>query len=226
MFVPMVFYDSACQSPAEILSRCPVLQSCGDSAAFASELRRCDLAILQVTGAIRQECLQLLLAQRKSFALLELDDICLNNRQNLAQQVQKRRCRACWLNSLRGFSAVAKLQEVLSSGCLGSVTDWRWQGGKWAKYQVYDLLAWLNAPVELHPLTDDKPTTEGILQLHTTLGQAKITLATTGCSKLQYKIQEFPQKCLTFSNDPLKAELETLLILAQSADSWPILPKL
>lgn len=225
MFAPILFYDSASQTPLLPYSRCPVLQMAGNPAIFSAELQRCDLAILQVSGTIRQACLQELLTARKSFALLGLDQETLQHRHGLAQRARKRRCRTCWLTSLRGFTAAARLQEIISSGCLGKITAWQWQGGPWEPYQIQDLIAWLTATNE-PPMQSFAPSPTGTLQLQTTLGQADMTLEASGHSSLQVKMQKFPPKQYHFHNDPLATELNTLLLLARSTQKWSILPEL
>ncbi|NLF94823.1 MAG: hypothetical protein GX564_13130 [Oligosphaeraceae bacterium] len=225
MFVPILFYDSASQTPLPPFTRCPALQMVGRPDCFSAELQRCDLAILQVGGPLRQACLHELLAVRKSFALLGLDQETLRHRHSLAQRARKRRCRACWLASLRGFTAAARLQEIISSGCLGTVTAWEWQGGPWEPYQIQDLVAWLTGTNELTiPSFASSPA--GTLQLQATLGQAEMTLDESGPSSMQVRMQNFPLKQYSFHNDPLATELATLLLLARQMQSWCILPEL
>ena len=224
MFVPMLFYDADSQEPLPPYSNCPVLHKIGRPDAFASELLRCDLPILQITGELRQNCLRQLLQAKKSFALLGLDELTLAGRERLARDAKKRHCQASWLTSLRCFAASARLQEIISSGCLGTLTKMHWQGGPWEEYRIRDLLSWLSLQPELPTLAYSHSHT-GTICLQATLGQAEITLEESGRSSLRVKIQDFPEKNQTFTNDPFATELSTLLRLARSSASWTILAK-
>ncbi len=225
MFVPMLFYDADSQEPLPLYHNCQTLHKIGRTADFAAELQHCDLPILQIEGKLRQDFLRQILAAKKSFALLGLDALTLAARQKLARDAKKRHCQTCWLTSLRCFAAAARLQEIISSGCLGVVTKMHWQGGHWEEYRVRDLLAWLSSQSEL-PTLNCSPSPNGTISLQATLGQAEITLTETGKSSLRVKINNFPEKYQLFNNDPFATELATLLLLAKSSANWTVLAKL
>jgi hypothetical protein len=225
----LLFYDEEKQLPADKFRRLPGLHAAGNLTCFGEALENSNLVFLQVGGELRQEAVKLLLKKRKSFALLGLENSDLLDTERLQIAARKKHLQVCWLGSLRFRQAAARLQELLSSGCLGEILHWQFAeapDSPWTPYQTQDLINWL--------LPGEKAADSAILQLgneelsleiQASNGSAKIQLQKEQTDIFRMKLQQGKEKILACSNDAEASEIGTLLLLHKLNKPWQIMAK-
>lgn len=223
----LLFYNELNQQPASMGAKIPDLQIIGNLPSLKEAMENSGLVFIQATGELRQEAIKALLAKRKSFALLGLDPADLPVSPRLRTAARKKHFQVCWLGSLRFRQAAAKLKELLSSGCLGEISQCtKTNSSLWANYQTNDLLDWLLAEQKSAATflsSSDKE--DFTIEITASNGNAKLQLRKNGSDTLITKFNENKEKTLTFANNCKITEVATLLFLHKANKPWQMMAK-
>jgi len=224
----LLFYDQSSQQPSAKLDRLPGLLRVASLSQFEASLENSNLVFLQAGGKLRQDAIKLLLGKKKSFALLDLENADLLNSERLRIAARKKHIQVCWLGSLRFRQAAARLQELLSSGCLGEIAHCQISKSpdSWTAYQTQDLLNWL-LPKEISIDTNLQQisTDDFTLEIEASNGSAIIQLRKKQADSFRMKLKQKTEKFLACYNNAENTELSTLLLLHKLNKPWQIMAK-
>ncbi len=179
----------------------------------------------------RQDLIKALLKEKLPFALVGLGGETHESLKRLCAAAKRRHIQVCWLGSWRYEWAMARLKEVITSGVLGAIQQFKLtkpEGlGIFERLRDEELLNWLSAyGNDAACAFEEMPGAPYQLTAIGARGSATATILGDGMNEFALALCDEPPRVETHPSAPMEAEIGYLLFAVRSGRPWTMLGRI